>query len=299
MFEYGMTKLIPVQFPSPSLTTLVTPVGNLSLQGLLWTSVGAAPAYEIFTGCAELLGGILLLFPRTATLGAIVCLADMLQVFVLNITYDIGVKLISFHLILLCLFLLAPELQRLANFFLFDRTAGPSAQPALFRTQRANRIALVSQVVFGLYLLALQADVNWVYWYAEGGGKPRSPLYGIWNVEELLIDGQSRPVSLNDYDRQWRRVIFDTPDTVVFQRTDDSFARYGAAIDPYARTIALTKGQSKTWRAPFRFQQTSRDQLMLDGEMDGYKIRLRLQLLDFDTFRVLNSGFRWIRPPDP
>ena len=57
MFEYGMTKVIPTQFPSPSLNTLVTPLGNLSLQGLLWTSVGASPGYEIFTGCAELLAG--------------------------------------------------------------------------------------------------------------------------------------------------------------------------------------------------------------------------------------------------
>jgi hypothetical protein len=26
---------------------------------------------------------------------------------------------------------------------------------------------------------------------------------------------------------------------------------------------------------------------------------MRLQLLELDTFRLLNSRFRWIRPPDP
>ena len=57
MFEYGMTKVIPTQFPSPSLDTLVTPTGDLTLSALLWTSIGAAPAYEIFTGCIEVLGG--------------------------------------------------------------------------------------------------------------------------------------------------------------------------------------------------------------------------------------------------
>ncbi len=41
------------------------------------------------------------------------------------------------------------------------------------------------------------------------------------------------------------------------------------------------------------------DQLTLEGEMDGHRIRARLQRVDFDTFRLLNSGFRWIRPPDP
>ena len=75
--------------------------------GVLWSSIGSSPAYESFAGCAELLGGILLIVPRTTTLGALVCLADMTQVFMLNMTYDVPVKLLSFHLILLSLFLLA------------------------------------------------------------------------------------------------------------------------------------------------------------------------------------------------
>ncbi len=64
MFEYGMTKLIPNQFPAPPLVTLIQPVGHLSLQGLLWASIGASPAYEIFLGGAEILGGLFLLLPR-------------------------------------------------------------------------------------------------------------------------------------------------------------------------------------------------------------------------------------------
>lgn len=299
MFEYGMTKVIPTQFPSPSLNTLVTPVGNLSLQGLLWTSVGASTAYEMFTGWAELLGGILLLVPRTTMLGAMICLADMIQVFALNMVYDIGVKQVSLHLILLTLFLLAPDFQRLVNFFFLDRAVNASAEPQLFRTRRANRVALAVQIVFGVYLLAIQTDVNWVYWYVEGGGSPKSPLYGIWNVDELSIDGQARPVYLNDYDRRWRRVIFDSPGRLVFQRTDDSFARYGASIDVYGKTIKLTKGDSTNWKSSFTFQRPAQDQLILSGEMDGYQIHMQLRLAGFDTFRLLNSGFRWVRQPDP
>lgn len=299
MFEYGMTKVIPTQFPSPSLNTLVTPVGNLSLQGLLWTSVGASTAYEMFTGWAELLGGILLLVPRTTMLGAMICLADMIQVFALNMAYDIGVKQVSLHLILLTLFLLAPDFQRLVNFFFLDRAVNASAEPQLFRTRRANRVALAVQIVFGVYLLAIQTDVNWVYWYVEGGGSPKSPLYGIWNVDELSIDGQARPVYLNDYDRRWRRVIFDSPGRLVFQRTDDSFARYGASIDVYGKTIKLTKGDSTNWKSSFTFQRPAQDQLILSGEMDGYQIHMQLRLAGFDTFRLLNSGFRWVRQPDP
>jgi uncharacterized membrane protein YphA (DoxX/SURF4 family) len=292
MFEYGMTKVIPVQFARPTLNTLVTPVGNLSISNLLWTSIGAAPAYEIFTGGAEMLGGILLLVPRSTTLGAMICLADMTQVFVLNMAYDIGLKQISFHLILLSVFLLAPEWSRLRNFFFFpDRNVGPSMQ------HQWNRIAVIIQVVFGIYLIGIQTLANWNYWHVVGDRSPRSPLYGIWNVEALSIDGESRPPFLSDYDRQWRRVIFDSPNAIAFQRLDDSFARYTASIDIYDNTIALSRPNSR-WKSNFSYQRPTPDHLVLDGEMDGYKINLQLELVDFDTFRLLNSGFRWIRPDE-
>jgi len=137
-------------------------------------------------------------------------------------------------------------------------------------------------------------------WFAPGGpGSPRSALYGIWDVAQLSVDGQLRSPLLNDYDRRWRRVIFDAPGVVVFQRTDDSFAHYGASVDIRDHSIALTKGNSRSWKASFRFQRPAEEHLILDGEMDRHTIHVELQRVDFDAFRLLNSGFRWIRPPDP
>lgn len=291
--------MIPTQFPSPSLVTLVTPVGDLTLSALLWTSIGAAPAYEIFTGCVELLGGVLLLLPRTTMLGAMISLGALIQVFALNMAFDIGLKLVSFHLIILALFLLAPDMARLADVFLRNRPASMSTQPELLRTPRANRVALAAQLAFGAYLLGMYAYINVSFWEVGGGGRPKSPLYGIWDVEQLSVDGQARPPDLNDYDRRWRRVILDAPDSVVFQRTDDSFARYGASIDLAGQMVALTKGNSRHWRANFVFERPSQDRLILDGEMDGHRIHAQLRLENFDTFRLLNSPFRWIRPHEP
>jgi uncharacterized membrane protein YphA (DoxX/SURF4 family) len=300
MFYYGLAKVIPTQFPAPSLVTLVEPVGNLSRTDLLWTFVGASTPYQIFTGCAEVLAGILLVVPRTTMLGALIGLADMIQVFVLNMTYDFGLKQISFHLILMSLFLLAPDVPRLANVFFLDRPAGPSSHTPLFRTRRANRLALAAQILFAVYLVGMFTRLALGYWRAEGGGGgPKSALYGIWDVEQLSIDGQLRPPLLNDYDRRWRRVIFDSPSRMAFQRTDDSFAHYGISIDVNARSIALSKGNSRSWRSTFTFQRPSAEHLILDGDMDSYKIHMELQLVEFDSFRLLNRGFRWIRPPDP
>jgi len=300
LFYFGMAKVIPTQFPAPSLVTLVEPVGNLSRTDLQWTAIGSSVGYQMFTGWAEVVAGALLIVPQTAMLGATIALSDMVQVFVLNMTYDIGLKLISFHLIAFAVFLLAPDLRRLARMFVLNRPVAESSQAPLFRTAAVNRRAVAAQIVFGIYLASMFTRLAVVSWFSPGGGgSPKSALYGIWDVERLAVDDQLRAPVLNDYDLRWRRVIFDAPDRLVFQRTDDSFVHYGARLDVARHTIALTKGNSRTWKASYTFHQPAPEQMILDGEMDGRRIHLELQLVPLDTFRLLNSGFRWIRPPDP
>jgi len=294
MFAYGLAKAVPLQMPFPYLYKLVEPYGNFSPMGVLWSSVGASPAYEIFAGSAEMVAGILLIFPRMTTLGALVCLIDSAYIFTLNMTYDVPVKLFAFHMILMSLFLLAPEFSRLADFFLSNRAAAPSTQPPLFRTRRANRIALAVQIVVGIWLIGINAYGSWTGWHTDGGGRTKSELYGIWNVEQLSIDGQIRSPLLNDYDR-WHRVIFDFPDRVTFQRMDDTYAGYGASINVNDKTLALTKGDEKNRKGDFHFQRPAQDQLTLDGNMDGHTVHMRLQLVDRNKFLLVNRGFHWIQ----
>jgi hypothetical protein len=70
-------------------------------------------------------------------------------------------------------------------------------------------------------------------------------------------------------------------------------------VDTSGRTIALTKRNGGSWRASFTFERPDSDRLVLDGTMDGHTLRLRLRRVELDTFRLLNSRFRWVRPPDP
>ena len=260
---------------------------------VLWSSIGASTSYEIFAGCAEMLGGILLLAPRTATLGALVCLADMVQVFMLNMTYDVPVKLFSFHLILFSLFLLAPEANRLLGFFFTDRSIPPSTQPPLFRSPRANRIAVALQVAFGLYLIGMGIYSGIGAWHQYGGGRPKSALYGIWNVEQMSIDGKDHPALLSDQAR-WRRVVFDFTTFASFQRPDDTFTGFGSAINEKDHTIALTKAADKNWKTTLAYTRPAPDQLVLNGSMDGHLVEMKLKLMDRDKFTLVNRGFHWI-----
>jgi hypothetical protein len=194
----------------------------------------------------------------------------------------------------MALFLLAPEFQRLADFFFRHRAVGPSIEARLFQTQRSNRIALAAQIIFGIWLLGMNAYGRWTDWHTLGGGRPTSPLYGIWDVDQLSIDGQLRSPLLIDYAR-WRRAVFDFPNRMAFQRMDDSFAPYGASISVNDSTIVLTKDSDKKWKAKFTFERAAGNRLILDGDMDGHKIRMQLHMLDRGKFLLVNRGFHWIQ----
>jgi hypothetical protein len=130
-------------------------------------------------------------------------------------------------------------------------------------------------------------------WSRYGGGRPKSALYGIWNVEQMSVDGQVRPPLLTDQAR-WRRVVFDFSTFTQFQRPDDTFTGFGSSISDTDKTLTLTKPADKNWKATFTFVRPAPDQLVLDGAMDGHKIRLQLKLQDRDKFTLVNRGFHWI-----
>lgn len=294
MLTYGVIKAVPLQMNFPRLARLLEPYGNFSPMGVLWASIGASKAYEIITGCAELAGGIFLFSPRTTTFGALICMADSIEVFSLNMTYDVPVKLFAFHLILLAVLLLAPDARRLANVFFLNRPVAPSAETPLFRSARANRIALGAQILFGVALVGMNFYASIQEYKTFGEGAPKSPLYGIWNVEDFSLDGQPRPPLLTDAER-WRRLVFEFPKFMTLQHMDEANTLYGATIDMKAGSVALMKSSDKNWKAAFSFSQPATGKLILDGEMDGHKIHAQLELFDRSKFLLVKGGFHWIQ----
>lgn len=294
LVSYGTVKAIPLQMPYPNLTRLVEPYGNFSPMGVLWYSIGASRPYEIFAGSAELLAAILLFVPRLSLAGALVALAVSVQIFTLNMTYDVPVKLFSFHLILMSLVLIAPEVSRLLDVLVFNRPAEPSRQRPLFRGRRAAAIALGLQLAFGAFIVGLGFYGAWQGWKTYGGGAAKPPLYGIWNVEQMQIDGVTRSPLLTDWGR-WRRVIVQNATAVSFQRMDDTVTGYPATFDTNAKTIALTKASDKNWKGTFAFTQPDPEHLVLDGQMDGHKVRMETRLVDRNSFLLVKTGFRFVQ----
>ncbi|MFJ4656944.1 DoxX family protein [Nocardia sp. NPDC088792] len=301
MFYFGMAKAIPTQMPFV-LNRLVEPYGNFSPEGVLWSQVSVSQPYEIMLGAAELLAGVLLLIPRATAAGALLCAVDMMQVFLLNMTYDIRLKTVSSQFLLLSLFLLAPHARRLLSVLFSDRAA-PAFRPVpLFGTAKANRIALVAQLVVGLILLGVTGAQNWRQWHNH-----TPELYGIYQVAAFSSEGYARDPLLTD-ELRWRRVVVDRPfhvtDPVVLtiQHMDDSFEEYGGTIDPRRHFIDLHNRITLGTYAetPVRVRLTywwpGPGRLIIDADdYSGHRIHASFTRQDPNSFPLTGRGFSWVQ----
>ena len=287
MLWYGIAKVIPTQMPSPPLTALLQPYGDFSPASVLWLQVGSSHPYEIMLGAAEVAGGLLLFLPRTATLGALVSLLCMAQVFILNMSFDVPVKILSFHLLLMSLVLLAPQIRRLANVLVLERPSEPASQPQLFTTPRANRTAAVVQALLGIWVLIGCVQVGWQSWYEFGDGRAKPELYGIWSVTEFTVDGKHVPPLTTDENR-WQHLVFDQPETVTYQRMDGELVPAPAEVDSAAIKLPDLD-------ATFTFVRPQDDQLRLTGRLKGQAATVSLERVDLNSFTLRNRGFNWVQ----
>jgi hypothetical protein len=280
MLSYGMAKAFPLQMPAPPLTRLLEPYGNFSPMGVLWYSIGASFPYERFVGCAELAAAVLLFIPRTARLGALVALADTIEIFTLNMTYDVPVKLFAFHLVMMSAFLAAPDLGRLVR--------------VVFADGARTRWAAGLQIAFGLYLVTFSFAGARRQFATFGWGAPKTALYGVWVIDEMTIDGTVRPPLVTDLQR-WRRVVIDRATTLTFWRMDDTFVGYPAVTDADSHTITLSKPNTKDWSAKFTVDRQTPQHAIFEGTMDGHVLRLDTHLVRREDFLIVSRGFHWIQ----
>lgn len=105
LIKYGIDKIFKTQFPEPESNILFTRFGNLDKDILYWSTIGTSKIYNMIIGCIEFLSGILLLFKRFQFLGLLFAIISFTQILIINIGFHISVKLFSFILLLMSIFL--------------------------------------------------------------------------------------------------------------------------------------------------------------------------------------------------
>ncbi|HKD06951.1 MAG TPA: hypothetical protein VKB79_13695 [Bryobacteraceae bacterium] len=292
VFAYGFVKVFPSQFRAPTLERLIEPYGDFSPMGVLWSFMGSSFAYTIFGGVGEVLGGLLLLFRRTTTLGALVLLGVLSNVVMMNFCYDVDVKMYSTNLLLMAVYLISPDLRRLIDVFLRNRPARPLDLSGIRFQRRWVRIAAIAfQIFFVSHVLVGRISGGWQA-YKTRYYPPRPPIYGLYEVVEFTRNGQQVPPLITDGTR-WRRLIAETPGSVTVKTMSDASIRYKAEYEVAKSALTLSTEDNAKGKYILSFTRPDPDHLVLDGRVATDLVSIRLRKIDTSQFLLLRRGFHW------
>ena len=206
MLSYGFAKVIQSQFPYPYLARLIEPYGESSPMGLAWTFMGYSYGYNLFTGSCEIIGGLLLCFRRTKTFGALFTMTVCITIFIMNMCFDIPVKLFSFHLLFFATYIAADDFKRLVAFFFTNKPVAPHETPYYFAAHKwAKKLVWAKWIIMLFLVYTNYADTKKGYnEYGDGAIKP--PLYGIYNAEYKVVNNDTVPLIYKDT-TNWKQMI--------------------------------------------------------------------------------------------
>jgi hypothetical protein len=294
MINYGMFKIFKTQFPTPFGEWLMQSYGESSPMRLLWTFMGFSTAYNIFIGLGEFFGGFLLLFRRTRLLGALIVIAVMSNVVMLNFTYDVPVKLFSTHLLLMAIYLTLPDIRRLINFFVLNkRVDGVAIQPVYSndKTRRVYFIGKGALIVLFLFLqvksqfeIQAQRDAYYEKRATEGSG-----LNGEFEVDTFVLGGDT--LEAGNETRRWKKVNF-TARKASIQYMDGASMDWNINSNPgYKRFIMVSTDISTIGN--FKYQQNG-GEVIARGILNQDSVVAKMRRTSSSEFLLVSRGFHWV-----
>jgi hypothetical protein len=296
MLGYGLVKVFKSQFPFPSTERLSQTFGEASPMGLLWTFMGYSTAYNIFTGLMEVFGGGLLLFRRTRMLGALIVIAVMSNVVMLNFSYDVPVKLFSLHLLIIAIYVLTPDAKRLMNFLFSNKPTSPELIEPIYRNKKTKRLYIIAKSLMLILTVgpAVLFSIEGIQYEKKSSVLINNEsLLGEYQVETFTLDGQIiKPDTL--VTQRWKKLVIRNWKTLDIQYMDETagswhFISTGNRQKIVIHSLDLSTTGSFTIVADSSF-------LTLEGNIDDRKVKIvctKTRDID-DNFLLVNRGFHWI-----
>jgi uncharacterized membrane protein YphA (DoxX/SURF4 family) len=288
MLGYGFAKILRSQFDDLWPSQLTESVGDMSPMGLLWTFMGYSAPYTVFAGLLEAIGGVLLLWRRTTTVGALVAAAVMFNVAMLNLCYDVPVKLYSLQLFIMALAIAAPRARAVLAVLLGG--AAPEVPARARMSLRSERARLIVK----LAILALMAWRVYGTMSEQAGGDARKhELQDAWVVDSFMIDGVEGTAT---DPLRWQKLAFN-PGSIAIMPIVGDREIFGLKVDADNREITVRVRDPKNKDAKldpeiWKYRRPTPDHLEIDGVHHGKRFHAAAHLAPAPL--LLTRGFRWI-----
>lgn len=291
MLVYGFNKVFKWQFYLPEPNTLFTTIGNSYKDILFWSTMGISRTYSVFTGCCEVLAAVLLLFRRTSLLGAIATFAIMVNVFMLNLCFDISVKLYSLVLIFLSLVLIVPYLKLVFQFLVLKKsTQLPDEKNVSLFVRKKNVLPYLKWlIVFILFAdsLALYFEEN----NFNDDKFPRTYLHGAYTVVDFVRNNDTLQPLLTDGFR-WKRIFVHRRGYLITQLMNDDMKDYELAIDTVNKEFLFQSKEDSVVHS-LAYQIDKDSLIKLKGKFCNDSIQLRIKKINLQNLPVLKNEFSW------
>jgi uncharacterized membrane protein YphA (DoxX/SURF4 family) len=289
LFSYGFNKLFKWQFYLPEPNTLFTTIGNTPRDLLYWSSMGTSWSYTVFLGIVEILAAALLLFRRTYIAGALVAAVVLVHVLVINLGFNISVKLYSAFLLLLCMILLAPEAKKLFGFFFSGKTASLEKWHPAPSSKKVSRTLLVVKVIV---IVAIILDPLTLYFRTDNFNDDlaaRPPLHGAYEVK-LFVKNSDTLLPLTTDNYRWRRMFVHRRGYLITQGMDDGMMSYELFVDTNRRKLMIKDGNAHS----FLNYAEEKNTLRVDGVFLGDTLRMEMEKIDLTKLPLQVDEFQWM-----
>ena len=122
---YGISKLMGIQFGEMDLNYLDTKTGDYFGIGFLFSFMSYSKLFLTVAGSVQLIGGLLLLYRKTYFLGAFICFIAMLNVVIMDIGFNVSIKIFAIHILLMIIVLLQDNIKKMIDFFILNKSTIP------------------------------------------------------------------------------------------------------------------------------------------------------------------------------
>jgi hypothetical protein len=300
-FIYGIDKIFVLQMPFPLQSQLATPLGDFLPMRFSWLFIGYSAPYEIFSGLMEILAGLLLLNKRTITLGLFIGAAVFANVMVLNLCYDIPVKIFSIHLFLCCVFLLANDAKRLYHFFILNQSADANTGYQFSLPKKWMRISKIVLKIAFVILYVILPFLNMQEMYRDGQKKTvaRPFTEGVYEVTVFAKNKDTIPALISDTLR-WQNLIVEKGGMGSVGSTDTSFRQryhrgyFMMVTDSINHTINFKKTQrDSSFFCSFRYDLPDSNTIRLQGRQKNDSLFVILKKSK-RHFQLAEKQFHWV-----
>jgi hypothetical protein len=282
LFTYGFYKFGSGQFPTPSLFRLEQKVGDMSPMGMLFVFMGSSKMYAVFSAVCQLISGFMLLYKRTVVLGALLAFGVMLNISVLNFSYDVPLKLLSTHLALISLFIIHKNFKAIFVFF-----SGYPSQITFYTLNfKSKQLKIILKTLILSYILYLTL-ISSLFRIFSSKQSATKEIDGIYSLELAPIVKDSL---YSDF--KWKKIIIDIGYAKIYSETDTLW--YSDVILDKDKKTILFKAYDTTLtdvKVNFEFDIDNKLELI---EIGGYKKRIgKFNKTTNTDYELIKHNFNW------